>query len=193
LGLISRWRLGPGIRELRFVNFGHWTRLGEILKRAESGIQWWLGDWMNYGENQYREKYAQAVDAHEETGLNVDTLRNYQWVAERVPPVMRITNLPWSFHQAVAALSPDEQGSWLAEAKGAGWTYRELKGAIRKAEQKRNFKLVEAVLEKVWERIQDGCYTADAILKCGECGKNIFDLDADQIKLYMQQLVEGDK
>ena len=106
---------------------------------------------------------------------------------------MRITNLPWSFHQAVAALSPDEQGSWLAEAKGAGWTYRELKGAIRKAEQKRNFKLVEAVLEKVWERIQDGCYTAEAILKCGECGKDIFDLDVEQIKLYMQQLVEGDK
>jgi hypothetical protein len=147
---------------------------------------------MVYGESQFKEKYAQAVDASDQTGINVDTLRNYQWVSERV--VMRITELPWSFHQVVAALPPEEQSAWLNKAldrkhEGNPYTFRELKKDVEKAERSKNFKLVHTVLEKIWERIQDGCFTVDAIQKCSECGKNIFDLEMEEINLYMQQLV----
>ncbi|MBA3766775.1 MAG: hypothetical protein H0W99_07275 [Acidobacteria bacterium] len=70
-----------------------------------------------------------------------------------------------------------------------------VRDAYREAEKlkQKTFRLSDSTLDKVWDRIQDGCYTADAILKCGECGKNIFDLDADQIKLYMEQLVGSGK
>ena|ERR1051326_703160 len=180
------------------LKYEHWERIGEVLKKAESGIQWWIGDWMAYGDHEYKEKYAQAVDAHEETGLNVDTLRNYQWVSEHVPPVMRITNLPWSFHQVVAALPEVDQKEWLGKAQerkeqGDPYTFRELKRDIEKSQRAKNFRLVNAVLDKIWERIQDGCYTAEAIMKCSECGKDIFGLDTEEIQLYMQQLVGSGK
>lgn len=182
----------------RGLSFDHWERIGLVLRRAESGIQWWIGDWMVYGEHEYKEKYAQATDANDKTGINIDTLRNYQWVSEHVPPVMRITEIPWSFHQLVAALPPEDQQQWLnkaAERKAASepYTFRELKKEIEKVERSKNFKLVHAVLEKIWERIQDGCYTPESIMKCSECGKDIFGLEQEEIKLYMQQLVGSGK
>lgn len=184
-----------GLRIKTKISFDHWERLGEVLKRAETGIQWWLGDWMIYGEHQYGEKYAQALDASEQTGINADTLRNYHWVSERIPSVMRITELPWSFHQVVAGLPEVERNAWLSTAlnrklTGDPYTFRELKRDVEKAERQKNFKLVNSILEKLWERMQDGCWTAEALGKCSECGNSMFGLDVEEIKLYQQQLVD---
>ena len=171
-----------------------WARIGDVLRRAESGIQWWLGDWMAYGDRKYGDtKYAQAVDVHEQTGINVDTLRYYQHVSEKVAPVRRLTNLSWSHHQVISGLDADDQKRWLKTAATEGYSYRELKREVEKEERSKNFRLVNATLEKIWERIQDGCYTAETIMKCGECGKDIFGLDAEEIKLYMQQLVGSER
>jgi hypothetical protein len=171
------------------MKFEHWERLVAALRRAERGIQWYLGDALNYGEQEYGERYAQVVDFHDKTDIAIDTLRGYQWVAESVKDVVRKTSLPWSYHQAVAALKPKAQKEWLAKAEDESLTYRELKRAIEKSERSKNFKLVNTILERIWERIEDGCYTAEKIMKCSECGSDIFHLDGDEIKLYMQQLV----
>ena len=124
----------PGLEQLS------WELIGSLLTRVQSGVQWWVGDWMQYGEQAYGEKYAQAVDAYEQTGINVDTLRNYQWVSEHVPVVRRLTTLSWSHHQAIAALPPKEQTQWLQEAVKEGWSYRDLRREVDKAERKKNFK-----------------------------------------------------
>lgn len=176
----------------------HWERLGQVLKRVESGVQWWIGDWMAYGEKHFSEKYAQAIDVSDQTGINVDTLRNYQWVSEHVPPVMRITTVPWSFHQVIAALPPKEQRKWLkhaSEMRAAGekYSYRDLKRDVEREERNQRFQLVKTVMDRIWERIQDGCYTPEAIMKCSECGSNIFGLEQKEIELYMQQLVGSGK
>lgn len=172
------------------LTFESWERLGAILRRAETGIQWWLGDWMAYGEKRFGDnKYAQAVDAHEQTGINVDTLRYYQHVSEKVEPVRRLTTLSWSHHQVICGLGKAEQTEWLNKAKDEGWSYRELKREVERSERAKNFKLVHAVLEKIWERMQDGCWTAEALMKCSECGKDIFGFDIQEIRLYQQQLV----
>lgn len=170
-----------------------WERIGEALRKAESGIQWWLGDWMAYGDKEYGDKRAKAADANEQTGINVDTLITYQWVAERVPSFRRLKVLSWSHHQAVAALKPKQQVALLAKAEAEGLSYRDLKREVEKSERAKNFKLVNAILEKIWDRIQDGCYTVETIMKCPECGNNFFDLDPEEIKLYMQQLVGSGK
>lgn len=171
-----------------------WESIGDALKRVESGVQWWLGDWMIYGEREYQSQRSQAIEVSAEIGVNKDTIRNYQWVSESVDPAMRIATLPWSFHQLVAALPPKAQSKWLNKAKerkdaGEGYTFRELKREIETSERVKKFSLVNAILEKVWDRIEDGCYTAEAILKCSECNNNIFGLEQEEIQLYMQQLV----
>lgn len=91
------------------MKFEHWERLVRSLERAEQGIQWYLGDALNYGEMEYGEKYAQVVDAHKKTGIPIQTLKNYQWVASRIPKVRRLTSASWSVHQEVAPLKPAKQ------------------------------------------------------------------------------------
>jgi len=96
------------------MKFDHWERLLAMLERAEQGIQWYLGDALNYGEQEYGEKYAQVLDAHKATGIDVDTLRNYQWVASRVKVVTRVTGVSWSAHREVATLSDSKQRKVLS-------------------------------------------------------------------------------
>lgn len=76
--------------------------------------QWWVGDWLNYGERAYGEKYAQAMDV---TGLEYDTLSSYRWVAAEIEPCLRKQKLSWSHHKEVAALEPAEQAEWLDRAE----------------------------------------------------------------------------
>jgi len=43
--------VGPlGIEFKRDLPFDHWLRLGDILKVAEGAVQFWIGDYLNYGE-----------------------------------------------------------------------------------------------------------------------------------------------
>lgn len=108
------------------MKFEHWERLMRSLERAEQGIQWYLGDALCYGEREYGEKYAQVLDAHKKTGIPIDTLRNYQWVADRVKPVTRVTTLSWAVHREVAPLTEEKQREILkrgAEQQAAGKKY----------------------------------------------------------------------
>lgn len=148
-----------------------------------------FGEKEDYVEKEYGDKRAKAVETHELTGINVDTLRYYQHVSEKVAVVRRLTTLSWSHHQAVSGLKPKQQESWLAKAEAEGLSYREMRREIEKSDRAKNFRLVSAILEKVWERIQDGCYTLESITKCSECKGNIFDVADAEVHLYMQQLV----
>lgn len=174
----------------KHLSFEHWERLGTLLRSVEGSIQFWIGDWINFGENKWGEKYSQAVDA---TGLDYGTLANAVSVAKHVDPSLRNEKLSWSHHVAVAKLEPTDQKMWLEKAEKEGLAYRELRRLVERAERVKNFKLTSTILEKVWDRIEDGCYTAEAIAKCGECGNNIFNLELEEIKLYMQQLVGAGK
>ena len=86
--------------------FDDWQRLGKTLKDIEKSVLWWLGDWLNYGERNYGETYAQAVDV---TDYGEDMLRKTKWVASSVEMCKRLHNLSWSHHHMVAPLDPDEQ------------------------------------------------------------------------------------
>lgn len=112
--------IAPGMK------FEHWERLLRSLERAEQGIQWYIGDALCYGEREYGERYAQVLDAHKKTGIPIDTLRNYQWVADRVKPVTRVTTLSWAVHREVAPLTEADQRKVLhkgTEEKAAGRKY----------------------------------------------------------------------
>lgn len=89
-----------------------WLQLGEQLKRVESGIQWWIGDWLNYGERNYGEKYTQGLDA---TDYSLKGLQNIAYVAGRVETSRRRELVPFSTHSEIASLEPDEQMQALDE------------------------------------------------------------------------------
>lgn len=104
-----------------------WEEDGVVLGQMEKAVQWWIGDWLNFGEQAYGEKYSQAL---EETGLSYSALSHYAWVAARV--CTRVQTLSWSHHRAVAGLEPDEQREWLEKAGEQNWSKRDLEKQLRR-------------------------------------------------------------
>lgn len=89
--------------------FKQWEEVGKFITRSHEAVQFWRGDWLNYGEDHY-EDWSQYFDAND---LDSDTLRNEKWVAKKVPVARRRANLSWSHHYEVAGLEPEEQEEML--------------------------------------------------------------------------------
>jgi hypothetical protein len=113
--------------------YGQWEALGAMLGALSHASCWLIGDWLEFGERAYGEKYAQAI---EETGLAAQTLMNYASVARRVPPERRRAALPYSYHAVVAPLKPREQERWLKKAEREGMKRRELEAAVKGTPEK---------------------------------------------------------
>lgn len=96
--------------------FERWEQLGIFLRAAGQGVQFWIGDWIRYGEHEYGEKYSQAI---EETGRQLSTLQGYVYVAEHVDPCRRrqLDVVDFSTHAEVASLPPEQQEEILAKAE----------------------------------------------------------------------------
>lgn len=111
------------------LDFDAWQDAGRMLGRIGRACQWWIGDWLNYGERAYGEKYSQALEV---TGLEYGTVANCAYVASRVEISRRRENLSWSHHYEIAAQDPDDQDEWLDRAAADGLTHKELRRAVRR-------------------------------------------------------------
>jgi len=108
--------------------YDRWEFLGQKLRAFEGSVMWWLGDWLNYGEAAYGEKYSQAIAA---TDYAYTTLAQAAWVAKAVQFCNRLQNLSWSHHREVADLDPAEQDAILDKAVQHGMTRKELREFVR--------------------------------------------------------------
>jgi hypothetical protein len=111
------------------LSFEDWAGVGKSLAKASRSLQWWIGDWLNYGVKEYGDRRALAVDHATMFGLQAETLRGCMHVAEKV--VARATSLSWSHHREVCGLSPKEQKHWLKQAEVNAWSVSELRQALR--------------------------------------------------------------
>lgn len=111
------------------LSYDHWERIGRQLQLAGMAIQWWIGDWLVYGEHKWREKYAQAVLV---TGRSEQTLMNYAFVARAISPSRRREQVDFSTHAEVAGLSEAEQERLLDKAAKEGSTKRQLRREAEK-------------------------------------------------------------
>lgn len=114
------------------MKYEKWEAAIHQLIAAGASSAWLIGDGLAQGEAWFGEEYAQAFDPDKLRRIDVDTLRNYQWVAQKVPFVRRRTNLSWSHHQEVAAMDADDQSYWLTLAEGNGWSRNELRREVRR-------------------------------------------------------------
>jgi N6-adenosine-specific RNA methylase IME4 len=110
------------------LSYEDWERVGETLGRIGRAHQWWLGDWLNFGEAAYGEKYTQAIN---ETGYEYGPLRNIAWTSSSVEVSRRRDTLSFSHHAEVAPLTPREQSGWLDKAEKFGWSVAELRKQIK--------------------------------------------------------------
>jgi len=112
--------------------FEEWEECGQLLGHIQKRIHWWIGDWLNYGEGRWPDRYAQALDRWH---FNYQTLRDDRWVAGKVDMSLRKDKLSFSHHKEVASLPPPEQKDWLERAEREDLTTRELREQIRQAKE----------------------------------------------------------
>lgn len=129
-----------GLRVLTNPSFEDWCEFGHGLQKLECATQWTVGDWLNYGERRWGEKYAQAI---EETPLNHGTLRDYAWVASQIDLSVRTDKLSWWHHRLIATddYTPEQRQELLATAERDGLSVVRFKKYL--LEQKRLAQIVE--------------------------------------------------
>jgi hypothetical protein len=110
-------------------------KLGEIQRLILLHTLYIL-DWLNYGMEHYSLTYEKAQELMEENGFEYSygTLRNDKYVASTIPLSSRDDKLTWCHHYEVAPLAPDQQQYWLSYAAEHKLTTRELRAAIKGAE-----------------------------------------------------------
>ena len=106
--------------------FDEWLAFGDALLRMKSALQFAIGDWINYGEHRYGEKYDQAMN---NTAYEYGTLRNYASVAAAYPDLShRMTSeLSWSHHAVVASVPVEERQKLLETARDEKLNREELR------------------------------------------------------------------
>jgi len=89
---------------------------------------WYIADLLCQGDflHGFRASQAEAV-----LGREPETLRRWQWVADKVPKSRRNPRLSFSHHEEVAKLDPPKQVYWLARAEEDRLTVGELRAHIK--------------------------------------------------------------
>lgn len=142
-----------GLQIVQKLEFDEWEELGDMLKYWGSSINYLLGDWLNYGEREYGEKYAQAL---EDTEYELQTLRNYAYVCRQIPLERRRPELTFSHHAAVAGLDDQEQDILLGRAIDEKMGVRELRKSVSDLRIKQGKKALPEVcyseFADIWDR-----------------------------------------
>jgi hypothetical protein len=121
-----------GLRFPDSLEYEPWKLAGEHVTRLVESSSWCLGDWILYGEKNFKDRYRDAVEA---AGIDYQTLRNYTWVARRFPLSRRRDTLSFQHHAEVAAMGSDDQDNWLDRAEQNSWSRNRLRQEIRRSRQ----------------------------------------------------------
>ena len=110
------------------LSFDEWDTLGQQLGEVGKSIGFIIGDWINYGEGRYGEKYDESLAR---TGLAYTTLAHYSYVARKIQFCLRKQNLDYSVHATVAKLKTDEEKQhWLDMSEKHDLSVRRLRKSI---------------------------------------------------------------
>jgi|SRR5580700_5512818 hypothetical protein len=110
------------------MGLAEWSAVGRRFGEIGRCSQWWLGDWIHYGNAKFGERYSRAVRL---TGYDVQSLMNMVYVASRFEIYRRRENLSWSHHATVAPLDISSQEYWLSRAVADKLSVADLRVELR--------------------------------------------------------------
>lgn len=123
---------GTTIRVNPNATLEDWKSFGEMLKKAENHVQWYLGYWWNYGHKKWSRDAEEFIN---ELGYKRSTVQKYGQIYNAVKPGIRIPHLTFRHHQNVAPLPPEKQEFYLNKAAKEGLSSPKLREVIRQAER----------------------------------------------------------
>jgi hypothetical protein len=151
LALIAPYISKTGMTLPKDTSYEIWEEAGKSIRLAGKSIMWWLGDWLVFGDDHFKDKFSQAVDA---TGYDPGTLTNVMSVCRNVAHKIRC-GLSFEHHKEVAGLDPKEQAKFLDKAQRHNWTRAELRGAIADAGLRKKPKVKAAKRKTKKEKAQE--------------------------------------
>jgi hypothetical protein len=114
------------------ITFDEWLDCGQHLWEVRRRIQWCIGDWLEFGERKWGEKYAQAVSV---TEYHPQTLKNLAAVSRSFPDkkYRGQYHLSHSHFAAVAAkdIPADKKAEFLQAAVDNGMSREDVRAAVR--------------------------------------------------------------
>lgn len=142
----------------------------EATGRVHVRIMFSLGDALAFGERQFGEEFAQAIeDTRRALGITAKTASNAAYVAAKVESSRRRENLTLSHHEAVASLDAAGQDATLALAEREKMTVAELRNHVARM----------ALTE------------ADKATIAAQTEKPVEDMSASEIKRRLREASEG--
>lgn len=82
-----------------------WLQAGRSLVAMKNSINWWLGDWLVYGEN----KFGDEIYNYLNHDLAYKTILTIKKVCRAFPPDKRKGELSFSHHAVIAYIKDDEE------------------------------------------------------------------------------------
>ena len=107
------------------LDYETWDGIGAGLAELEKAQHFWIGDWVNAGEQRWGETYAQSMD---ETRFAYSTISTDAWVCRNVPLCRRRPELSFGAHAVVAPerFSASDQTLLLASCLEYDWSIARL-------------------------------------------------------------------
>lgn len=122
---------GDGLTLPPDLPYDQYESIGALLGYAGRMLNWYIADWLIYGEHHYGEKFYQAAEA---IGKSPDTLKHIQNVGRSVPPQRRRTaTVDFWHHYEVASLPAAEQKRILKQAEDQRLTKMQVRDLAREA------------------------------------------------------------
>lgn len=141
------------------LEYGEWQNIGTFLKTANQAVQWWIGDWLNYGEAKYGEKYTQAL---EQTDYQYHSLADFKWVSSVFEFSVRTENLSWTHHRVVSSLDKPLRDYWIRRAEREELSAHDLRRLVSSNKGKSIDEIENKVIAFSWfkqpeiEAMQEG-------------------------------------
>jgi hypothetical protein len=104
---------------LQFANeltYEEWESIGAELFRVDQAWQWWVGDWINYGEKKYGQTYEQALAL---TDKSYGTIADVAAISKEFEFTRRRA-ISFSHHKEVRGLELEQQDRILDQAEREG-------------------------------------------------------------------------
>src|SRR5678815_5157560 len=136
------------------LSLDDWKLVGRRLIRCKDSLQFWIGDWINYGKSNYGDTYTDAMEVFGDEakaegggyGYDQHSLECFASVARKVEPSIRIELLSFGHHQVVASKPPELQSKWLKDALDNDWSVSDLNAHIRASEKNKAVNGTSAML-----------------------------------------------
>ena len=137
-------------KHCKFYNYGleinantsyeEWEKIGDILMTIDRCNKLWIGDWLNFGENNY-EEWSQKFDPEHKTSIG--SLYNLKYVCNKIPISRRRETLHPSIYQEIASLEEKQQEEVMDVCEKDKLTIQKIRDLVKDIKKKEKIKEFE--------------------------------------------------